>query len=348
MELKTAIQKLRDSKELHVVNNEIDWKFQVGSICRKHFREPILFSNIKGYNDFKIFTGGFSSEKTISILLGIEKYTSLKEISCIVKKRLLNKIKPKIVNGTSSDNGFLNCSSVDLHSLPIPWWDRRDSGRYIGTWHANITKDIQNLTRNVGVYRMMVLDETHSTISVSKHSHLAQHFLKSEAMGRDLDMVTAIGTEEEIVMAAAAAVPIECDEFESAGAISCEPVILGRCMTISLEYPINSEIILEGKLKAGIRVTDGPFADYTGTTSCNKNALLYEVSAMYYKNNPVFRGMAVGMPGAEDHQMLSILASIGMMHFHGSKYRNIIQSFLLRCRLFKLFQLSGKILNKNL
>jgi 4-hydroxy-3-polyprenylbenzoate decarboxylase len=347
MILKTAIERLRDRKELYEINQEIDWKFQVGSICRKHINKPILFSNVKDYNQFKLFTGGFSSEKTICILLGIEEYSSTKKISSIVRNRLQNKYVPKIVNGTSNDNGFSNYLPTNLMSLPIPWWDRRDSGRYIGTWHANITKDIKNLTRNVGVYRMMVLDETHTTISVSKHSHLAQHFLNAEAQGRDLDMVTAIGTEEEIVMAAAAAVPNGCDEFEIAGAISCNPITLGRCMTISLEYPVNSEIILEGKLKAGIRVTDGPFADYTGTTSCNKNALLYEVSAIYYKNDPIFRGMAVGMAGAEDHQMLSILALIGMMHFHGSKYRNILQSFLLRCRLFKLFQLSGKILNSN-
>jgi 4-hydroxy-3-polyprenylbenzoate decarboxylase len=342
MNLKCTIEKLRQSGDLFEIDRKVDWKYEIGAICRKKHNSPCLFTNIKDYKGFSLFTGGFSSFNSICTVLGVNGKHSFKEINRVVKDRLNKREIPHIVDKTCTHYGFMYSPTVNLFHLPVPWWDKRDCGRYIGTWHANITKDIESQKRNVGIYRMMIIDENHTTISVSKNSHLAQQFLSAEKNGMDLEMVTAIGTQEQIVMAASAAVPYGSDEFEIAGAILCQPVLLGMCETITLEYPVESEIILEGRIKAGLRVTDGPFADYTGIPSSNKNALLYEITAMYCKERCVFRGMAVGKPGAEDHRLLSILASNGMMNFHGSKYKNSLQAMFLRHQLFTLFQLSGR------
>lgn len=342
MNMRDAIGYLQKNEELQVVDHEVHWKYELGSICRKNYNKPFLFNNINEYRGFKLFTGGFSSKKSITTILNIEPGSSFKKINSDIRTRLKKKIPPQLLNKNYQQNGYLRIDPINLLRLPVPWWDERDCGRYIGTWHANISKDINDQSRNVAIYRMMIIDEKHTTVSVSRLSHLAQQFLEAEKKGIDLEMVTVIGTGEEVVMAASAAVPKGIDELDIAGAIACDPVIISPCETISLEYPVNSEIVIEGKLKAGIRVNDGPFADYTGETSCNTKALLFEITALYYRENCIFRGMAVGKPGAEDHKMLSIMASAGMMHFHGSNTRNYIQAFLLRQRFYKLFQLSGK------
>jgi UbiD family decarboxylase len=342
MKMRDAIRCLQKKEELQVLDHEVHWKYEIGSICRKNSNKPYLFNNISEYKGFKLFTGGFSSNKSISTILNIEPESSFNTINSVIRKRLQKRCPPQILNKNYLQNDYLRINPVNLLKLPVPWWDKRDCGRYIGTWHANISKDINDQSRNVGIYRMMIVDEKNTTVSVSGMSHLFQQFLEAEKKGIDLEMVTVIGTEEEVVMAASAAVSKNVDELDIAGAIACNPVIISPCETISLEYPVNSEVVIEGKLKAGVRVKDGPFADYTGEISCNTKALLYEVSTIYYRENCVFRGMAVGNPGAEDHKMLSIIASAGMMHFHGSNYRNYIQAFLLRHRFYSLFQLSGK------
>lgn len=347
MKMRDAIQRLHENNNLFVVDNEVHWKFDIGNICRKNSNVPILFNSISEYSEFTLFTGAFSSSKSITAILNIEDQSSFNEINIAIKKRLQKKHLPQTIYSSYSQNGFKRIGPVNLFRLPVPWWDERDCGRYIGTWHANISKDVDDLSRNVGVYRMMIIDENHTTVSVSKRSHLNQQFLTAEKKGADLEMVTVIGTEEEIVMAASAAVAKNTDELTIAGALACNSILISPCESISLEYPLNSEIVIEGKLKAGVRVNDGPFADYTGETSCNSNALLYEISAIYCRDNCIFRGMAVGNAGAEDHRLLSILASAGMMHFHGSNYRNVIQSFLVRNRLYSLFQLSGRKFRKD-
>jgi UbiD family decarboxylase len=345
MNLRECIDNLRNESLLVEINREVDWKYEIGTICRDTIDAPLLFTNIKDYKGTILFTGGFSSVKSICTVLEIEKKQTLKQIGDSIRERLHKKEIPRLIEKTYTQNGFVSSTPHNLFKLPVPWWDKRDCGRYIGTWHANITKDIDSKIRNVGIYRMMIIDENHTTLSVSINSHLAQQFLTAEKRGMDLEMVTAIGAQEDVVLAASAATPSGIDELEIAGSILRQPVSMGLCETIDLEYPIDSEIILEGRLKAGVRVTDGPFADYTGIASSNRNALLYEVTAMHCKDNCIFRGMAVGKPGAEDHKLLSVLASIGMMNFHGSELKNRIQTLLLRNQLFRLFQLSGRNVN---
>jgi 4-hydroxy-3-polyprenylbenzoate decarboxylase len=344
MKIRDAIRCLQERGELQVIDKEVHWKYDIGSICRNNSNTPYLFNNISEYDGFKLFTGGFASRMSIAVILNTEGENSFKKITNVIRNRLQKRYSPKILYKNYQQNGFSRIDPVNLYKLPVPWWDRRDCGRYIGTWHANISKDVIDLSRNVGIYRMLIIDENHTTVSVSAKSHLNQQFLTAEKNGIDLEMVTVIGTEEEVVMAASAAVPKGVDELEIAGAIACNPICISHCDSIALEYPLHSEIVIEGKLKAGVRVNDGPFADYTGETSCNANALLYEITALYCQKNCIFRGMAVGNPGAEDHKMLSILASAGMMHFHGSNYRNYIQAFLLRHGFYSLFQLSGRMI----
>lgn len=70
---------------------------------------------------------------------------------------------------------------VDLTELPIPWWNEKDGGRYIGTWHLNITKDPETGQRNVGVYRMQLLGPRQTSINYSENSDIALHIAKAEA-----------------------------------------------------------------------------------------------------------------------------------------------------------------------
>ena len=187
---------------------------------------------------------------------------------------------------------------VDLTLLPIPWWSTKDAGRYLGTWHVNVTRDPESGIRNVGVYRMMLLDRNTTTLSVYPHSHLARHLKKAERLGKALEMAVAIGVDERLVMAAAAAAPYGVDEYALAGALAREPLRITNCMTVREEVPADAEIVLEGSIEPNFRVIDGPFFDYAGVSNTNPYAKLFRVSAVMQRNDSIFRGTAVGMPGS--------------------------------------------------
>ena len=62
-----------------------------------------------------------------------------------------------------------------------------------------------------------------------------------------------------------------------------------------------------------------------------------------HRNNPIFRGTAVGKPGAEDHIVYSILSRLDLADYHGSRIRQKVQNYLLKKRYFKTFQLAGRV-----
>ena len=231
---------------------------------------------------------------------------------------------------------------VDLLRLPVPWWNRADAGRYVGTWHLNITKDPETGVRNVGIYRMQLLGGRKTAVSVSPRSHLWLHLAKARSKGTSLEMAVAIGVDENIIMAAAAAPPYGTDEYSLAGGLCLEPIERTQCKTLALEVPASSEIVIEGQILPETRVKEGPFLDYSGIPNADPNALVFEVSALMSRREPIFRGAAIGAPGAEDHLLLSLLASAGCLDFHGSRVRQKIQNMLLRKKQFESFQRVGR------
>jgi 4-hydroxy-3-polyprenylbenzoate decarboxylase len=238
---------------------------------------------------------------------------------------------------------IVHATDIDLLKLAVPHWSNQDAGRYLGTWHINVTKDPETGSRNVGVYRMQLLGPKQATVSASPRSHLARHFAKAEKLGQPLPMAVAIGVSESVLMAAAAAYPDAMDEYELAGALQQKAVPLIRCQAVDLEVPADSEIVIEGLIQPGVRVQDGPYFDYTGTPNTNPSAFRFEATRLAFRSNPIFRGTSIGVAGAEDHQLFAFLAELQLVDFHGSRLKQMVQNVLLKRRLFRAFQLSGKM-----
>lgn len=347
-DLRDFISSLHQQNELLTIDQIIDWKYEIGDkikqVCSGSKKPPaILFKNIKEYPNFSIFTNGLATYSKIALALGLDHNTSFRNIIKILNKRMSNPIEPVIISSGPVQENVLLDDKLDLYNLPVPWWNRSDAGRYIGTWHLNVTKDPHNGKRNVGCYRMQLTGTNSIAFSVSPKSDIMTHIIENEKLDQSLEMAVVIGVQESLLMVAGAALPYGVDEYAIAGGLEEKAVELVKCKTINLEVPANSEIVIEGKTVKGKRVKEGPFLDYAGIPSVNPRAPLFEVSCIMYRNNPVFRGSMVGYPGAEDHILYSLIAQSDYFNFHGSNLRNKVQKLLLKRRLFKLFQLTGRV-----
>ena len=339
-DLRQFIRLLADAGQLVRIREMVDWRFELGRIARvRHI--PLLFENIRDYPRARLFTNGLCSPRTIALALGLEPFHERRNL-LEAASRAGNPIKPELVETAPVLDNIVEDKQIDLLKLPVPHWNSRDAGRYLGTWHINVTNDPESGARNVGVYRMQLLGPKRATVSASPRSHLARHFAKAEREGQALHMAVAIGVSEPVLMAAAAACPDETDEFELAGGLQGQAVQLLRCKTVDLEVPANSEIVIEGVIRPGIRVKDGPYFDYTGNTNTNRQALLFEATRLMFRNDPIFRGTSIGVAGAEDHQLFAFLAQLNLVDFHGSRLKQTVQNTMLRQRRFRAFQLSGK------
>ena len=342
MDLRSFVDLLAKQGRLKRIGRQVDWRLEIGKITREN-RVPLLFENIKDYPGHRVFTNGLSDVELIGLAVGIKPGQSRQQIVAEIKNRARNPLPPTLVEAGPVQQNVIPASDIDFLSLPVPQWNPQDAGRYIGTWHLNVTRDPETSVRNVGVYRMQVLGPKQATVSTSPTSHLGLHVAKAEKAGRPLQMAIAIGVSEPVMMAASAACPVGFDEYDLAGSLEKESVKLIRCETVDLEVPADSEIVIEGALKPGVRATDGPYLDYAGKANTNPSAFVFEATRLMFRNNPIFRGTSIGGPGAEDHQLFAVLAQLDLVDFHGRRSRQLVQNQLLKQRLYRAFQFAGRL-----
>jgi UbiD family decarboxylase len=305
----------------------------------------MLFECIRGYSGAaRVLSNALGSPARIGIALGLPPQRSFREVQKVVRSRLEHPIAavmapeiPPIRRKT-----FVG-DDVDLTLLPVPRWAPEDSGRYLGTWHLNLTRDPVSGARNVGVYRMELVDSTTVLVSASAGSHLMRHVRRAEERGEELPMVVAIGVMEPLVVAAGMSVSPETDEYSLAGALAGAPVRLRPAQVVDLEVPQDAEIVIEGHFVCGERVNEGPFVDYAGVPRGNSHALVFRPSLLSMREDPIFRGAAIGYAGAEDHLVYALLASAGCLDFGGSRGRHHLQTVCLKAGWYRPFQLLGRV-----
>ena len=312
----------------------VDWKFEIGRRTREA-KDPTLFEDVRGYPGQKVFTNGLRTSACFALALGLGPELPMLEIVAEAERRLAEPLRPTIIEESPVLENVREGDTLDLRSLPVPHWNERDAGRYIGTWHLNISKDPDSGVRNVGVYRMQLLGANQATVSTHPQSDLARHLAKAEQRDLPLPMAVAIGVPEVAVIAAAGAFPPSQDEYEIAGALGKAPLDLIRCRDIDLEVPAETEIVIEGFIHPHTRVQDGPYFDFTGMTNTNPAAFLFNATRLMFRNAPIFRGTSIGNPGAEDHQLFAFLAALNLVDFSGAE--------LFRRRMFGAFQSLSKM-----
>lgn len=339
--LRSFIDLLSQTEGLKRISETVDWKFEIGEITRSH-RVPLLFENIRDYPGQRVFTNGLSNFSSMALALGLLPEKGRKRVIGQVRRRVETPLKPMLVDSGPVMENIVEGADINLFDFPVPQWSRHDAGRYIGTWHANVTRDPETGSRNVGVYRMQLMGRSQTTVSTSSVSHLGRHFAKAESNHQPLEMAVVIGAPEPVLMAAGSGYPAGCDEYELAGSLCGTGLPLVKCKTVDLEVPAESEIVIEGLVQPGVRVHDGPYLDYAGIPNENPAAYLFEATRVMFRNRPVFRGAAVGHAAAEDQQLFALLAELNLFDFHNWRPRHWLESGLIKNRLFRAFQLVGR------
>ncbi|GAI47512.1 unnamed protein product, partial [marine sediment metagenome] len=100
-----------------------------------------------------------------------------------------------------------------------------DGGRYIGTWHITISKDLESDWVNWGMYRSMLQSKNALGILMAS---LGKHFWVLYTKGylpknKPMEVAIALGVEPISTMCAASPLPPGISEVEIVGGIRGEP-----------------------------------------------------------------------------------------------------------------------------
>src|SRR5262249_41740739 len=186
-----------------------------------------------------------------------------------------------------------------LDTLPILKCWPEDGGRYI-TFPLVFTKDPETGVRNIGTYRMQVYDGRSTGMHWQRHKGGAQHYRVAERLGRRLEVAVALSAEPVLPYCATAPMPEGLDELLLAGFLSRRRIELVKCVTVDLEVPASSHIVLEGYVDPGERRREGPFGDHTGLYSQPDDFPVFPLTCVTARRKPTYLTTVVGVPPMED------------------------------------------------
>ncbi|MEO0249710.1 MAG: UbiD family decarboxylase, partial [candidate division WOR-3 bacterium] len=170
---------LEKAGELKRVPVEVDWRYEVSGWIRKtddmRPRGPaLLFEKLRGYSsEYRLASGLIGSYGRFAMALGLPPDTGVAEIVNAFRSRIKNPLPPVMVNDAPCHENIHLGSDIDLLRFPVPWWNPRDGGRFIGTWHGVISKDLHTGIRNVGMHRVQVFDRNHTGIGTLAMAHIS-------------------------------------------------------------------------------------------------------------------------------------------------------------------------------
>ncbi|MBW4656018.1 MAG: UbiD family decarboxylase [Kaiparowitsia implicata GSE-PSE-MK54-09C] len=204
----------------------------------------------------------------------------------------------------------LKDDAVDLSQFPLLKVYPGDAGKVL-TLGLMITKDPENKTVNVGVYRLQLQSKNTMTVQWLSVRGATRHFRKAAERGQKLEVAIALGVDPLVIMAAATPLPIDLSEWLFAGIYGGSGIHLAKCKTIDLEVPADAEMILEGTITPGETGVDGPAGDHMGYYGgVNETAPLLRFHCVTHRKNPIYMTTFSGRPPKEDAMMAIALNRI--------------------------------------
>ncbi len=316
--LSEYIDTLESVGKLHRVKAEVDTNLEIAEIMRRMMYSgnspAILFENVKGY-DIPILGNAFGTMDLLKIALNLSDFREIgKRITDLTKLKipsnLFDKLKmlprlselgdyaPKYVE-SGGVTEIIETKNANLNSFPILKSFPDDAGKFI-TFGLTITKHPETGIRNIGVYRIQIVNDQKAIMHWQTHKRGAQHYELMKEYSKPIETAIVIGTDPSTIFSGIAPVPEGMDKFFFSGIVRKKGVKLIKCKTVDLEVPANSEIVLEGYVDPNEMRIEGPFGDHTGFYTPPESYPTFNLTCLMRRKNPIYLTTVVGKPILED------------------------------------------------
>jgi 4-hydroxy-3-polyprenylbenzoate decarboxylase len=331
-DLREFLQLLEDRGQLRRIKALVDPDLEISEISNRMLQSggpALLFENVKGA-DYPVAINVMGTVERICWAMNMERPEELealgKKLALLYQPRPPKKISQAIELGQAlfdvikakpGRDFFPPCQQivlkddqVDLTKLPLLRVYPGDAERVM-TLGLMITKDPENRTVNVGVYRLQLQSKNTMTVQWLSIRGATRHLRKAAERGQKLEVAVALGVDPLLIMAAATPIPVDLSEWLFAGLYSGEGVKLAKCKTIDLEVPADAEFVLEGTITPGETAIDGPAGDHMGFYGgVNEKAPLIRFHAVTHRKDPIYMTTFSGRPPKEDAMMALALNRI--------------------------------------
>lgn len=275
----------------------------------------LLFENVRDQS-IPVLIGMFGTEQRMAWALGVERLNDLNDkladfISLDMPKGMIEKAQRglEMLNGlkntephyvTKADCQQVVMNPPKLSALPIIQCWPLDAGRYI-TLPSVFSRDPKTGKRNVGMYRLQVMDDQTLGMHWQRHKGGAEHQRVAQDIGAEkIPVAVSLGGDPAIIWAGSAPLPPDVDEIMLAGWLRGKSVDLVKCVSQPLEVPADAEIIIEGYVDPREQKIEGPFGDHTGYYSNADYYPVMHITAITHRVDAIYPTTIVGKPPMED------------------------------------------------
>ena len=314
------IDELERRGELVRITREVDPRLEVAAIADRVMKAegPALLFERVGTSRFPLLINAYGSRKRMSLALGVEDYEEhAQALEALVQAREpggiiaaaslarrladLAHVPPRRASEGACQEIVQLGETVNLEALPVLTCWPNDGGAFI-TLPNVITRDPDTGSRNIGMYRMQVIDARTTAMHWQVHKTGARHFRRAKELGlRRLEVAVVLGGDPALTYAATAPLPDGIDEWMFAGFLRKSAVKTVKCKTIDLEVPADADFVLEGYVDPGEPLFDeGPFGDHTGYYTPVDKFPRFHVTALCHRRDAVYPATLVGPPPMED------------------------------------------------
>ncbi len=314
-DLREWISLLEREGELVRVAAEVDPDLEITEIVDRTVKAggpALLFERPKGASH-PLLINQFGTERRMCLAFGVERLDDVgRKVGEVLemqppaglmdKVRGLQKLKsiadsrPQTVRRGPVHEVVLQGDDVDLSLLPVQRCWPGDPAPFV-TLPAVITRDPRDGGRNVGMYRLQVIDRRTTFMHWQIHKDGRADWLATD--GR-IPVAVALGLDPITAYSASAPLPKHIDEFMLAGFLRGSPVELVKGVTVDLEVPAHAEIVLEGYIEKDELGDEGPFGDHTGYYTAAEPFPVFHVTAMTMRRDAIYPSIVVGKPPQED------------------------------------------------
>lgn len=328
--LSSFVSFLEERKDLIRIQEPVSTHLEISEICDRVSKSPgggkaLLFENVLNHNsdqksEFPLLINALGSQKRMAWALGVEDIEEVAhEIEALIKMQppqsFMEKLKmlpklakvasfaPKKVSSGSSQEVIYQGNQVNLNQLPILKCWPQDAGSFI-TFPCVITRDPDTHLRNVGMYRMQLIDEKTTAMHWQSHKVGTRHFQRYKELGQKIPVAVYIGGDPTLIFSGACPLPDGIDEMLFAGFLRKKAVEMVPCKTIDLEVPADADFVLEGYVNPNEPLfKEGPFGDHTGYYSMPDLFPKFHCTAITHRKQAIYPTTIVGVPPMEDAYM---------------------------------------------
>src|ERR687897_1483444 len=316
--LSEYIDTLESIGKLHRIKAEVDPNLEIAEVMRRMMYSgnspALLFENVKGY-DMPILGNAFGTMDLLKIALNMSDFKEIgKRVTDLTKLKIPSNLfdKLKVLPKLSEIGAYapkyveagpvtetIETEKANLNSLPILKSFPNDAGKFI-TFGLTITKHPETGIRNIGVYRIQIVNDQKAIMHWQTHKRGAQHYELMKEYSKPIETAIVIGTDPSTIFSGIAPVPEGMDKFFFSGIVRKKGVKLLKCKTVDLEVPANSEIVLEGYVDPNEMRIEGPFGDHTGFYTPPEPYPTFNLTCIMRRKNPIYLTTVVGKPVLED------------------------------------------------